>query len=266
MSVNIYKVEEKELVSVCAGGSGTIEEKIVSNVACGALPAGGVLDENMSITEAFKKLLIKYNNPTCTIKSSVTKYKSWETPTSNITLTLTYTKGTSDIESVTLSTDASAGTIWDNVAYADAPKTLSTTNETWKKPTTTYTVVVTDTEGKTGKATCIVSFITPFYWGCSTKTEIASFDDLAGLTEVVEAKGTKSYTFTPNKEYLYFVCATAHGEMGSIKDNMGNDYLAAKTFTKVGTVTKDSISLDVYRTDNVQTLADGIKLTFAFKS
>ena len=63
-----------------------------------------------------------------------------------------------------------------------------------------------------------LNFIQPYYYGKSASATIADF---TGLTENVTPKGTKTFNFTTNNEYMVFAYDSSYGDLTSILDSNG---------------------------------------------
>lgn len=240
------------------GGSGSsvLTNDITTNVECGGIPSGTNLEKGTSLEEIFNKLLVKYINPSVSLRLSVGSLRAkWNTLTS-LNLTTSGSKGTSDIADIKLydgstliETQSAFGT------YAYTPTTGITSN-------TTFKAIVSDVQGKTSQATSSVSFVIPYYYGVSTN---ASISDPTTLTEDVASKGNKTYKFTASEQYFYYAYDYSYGSLTSILDANGFENLG--NFKKVGkvTVTKNGNNYDlmVYRSNTVQSQTN-FSLTFKF--
>lgn len=249
-------VNEEGILSLAnvAGGSSVLTRAIKTNVECGGIPSGTNFEVGTSLEDIFNKLLVKYINPSVSLKLSVGSLRAkWNSLTS-LTLTSSGSKGTSDIADIKLydgSTLIETQTTFG--AYAYTPATSITAN-------TTFKAIVSDVQGKTAQATSSVSFIIPYYYGVSAD---ASLTDPTTLTEDLSSKGNKTYKFTANEKYFYLAYDYSYGSLTSILDATGFENLG--NFTKVGkvTVTKNGKDYDlmVYRSNTVQTQTN-FSLTF----
>ncbi|MCQ2086444.1 MAG: hypothetical protein MJZ37_00010 [Bacilli bacterium] len=237
-----------------AGGSSVLTQAIKTNVECGGIPSGTNFEVGTSLEDIFNKLLVKYINPSVSLKLSVGSLRAKWSPLTSVTLTSSGSKGTSDIADIKLydgstliETQTSFG------AYAYTPAASITAN-------TTFKAIVSDVQGKTAQATYSVSFIIPYYYGVSAD---ASLTDPTTLTEDLSSKGNKTYKFTANEKYFYLAYDYSYGSLTSILDATGFENLG--NFTKVGkvTVTKNGKDYDlmVYRSNTVQTQTN-FSLTF----
>ena len=102
---------------------------------------------------------------------------------------------------------------------------------------TTYLVTVSD-GFKSATASRTFSFVYPFYYGVGAKN--LTTEQVQALTKVVETKGNKSVTTSPNSEVYYFAYPANYGSLNSILDPNG--------FETIGGYTK--------RTENM-TMLDG---------
>lgn len=60
-----------------------------------------------------------------------------------------------------------------------------------------------------------LNFIQPYYYGASDNSTIGDF---TGLTEVISAKGNKTYKFTTNNQYMIFAYDSSYGNLKNILD------------------------------------------------
>lgn len=138
-------IVNKEYVDALAGEGSTITEDIVVSTQSLALPAGGKISKDMTVTEAFKKLLEQILTPTLNAPTFALAYSgvaaAVETGTiANVTLTATLNRGTIMGKLV--------GTIWQTGTMQDyrsgaatqytVDGTISPTNNT--KTLTNYSV------------------------------------------------------------------------------------------------------------------------------
>jgi hypothetical protein len=227
------------------GGSSELSHAITTNVDCGGIPSGTNLAKGTPLEDIFEKLLVKYINPSVSLKLSVESLRVKWSPLTSLTLTTSGSKGTSDIADIKL---------YDGSTLIETQSTFgafSYTPGTGISSNTTFKAVVSDSQGKTSQAASSVSFVIPYYYGVSAN---ASLSDPTTLTEDVSSKGNKTYKFTASEQYFYFAYDYSYGSLTSILDANGFENLG--NFTKVGkvTVTKNgkSYELMVYRSTTVQ--------------
>lgn len=236
------------------GGGGLLKQAIKTNVECGGIPSGTNLTEGTSFEEIFNKLLVKYINPSVSLKLSVGSLRAKWSTLNSLTLTTSGSKGTSDIADIKL---------YDGNTLIETQSTFgaySYTPDTGISSNTTFKAVVSDSQGKTSQSTSSVSFVIPYYYGVSNNGSLA---DPSTLTEDISSKGNKTYKFTASEQYFYLAYDYSYGSLTSILDANGFENLG--NFTKVGkiTVTKNGKGYDlmVYRSNTVQSQTN-FSLTF----
>lgn len=251
--VNLVKADQSEKSlqqmyedgELGGGGGGTLTQPITTNVECGGIPSGTIFVTGTPLEDIFNKLLVKYINPSVSLRLSVGSLRAKWSPLTSLTLTTSGSKGTSDIADIKL---------YDGSTLIETQSTFgafSYTPGAGISSNTTFKAVVSDSQGKTSQATSSVSFVIPYYYGVSAN---ASLSDPTTLTEDVSSKGNKTYKFTASEQYFYFAYDYSYGSLTSILDANGFENLG--NFTKVGkvTVTKNgkSYELMVYRSTTVQ--------------
>ena len=127
--------------------------------------------------------------------------------------------------------------------------------------TTTYTARVTDNNGTktiTGGSSAF-TFVYPFYYGSAASAEAANGEAVAGMTKLVQTKGTKSVTYTHTNQCCVFAYPQSYGTLKKITDP--NNFDVTSTFTQK-TETVNGQPYYVYT--NAAASLDGFKITFAF--
>ena len=71
-----------------------------------------------------------------------------------------------------------------------------------------------------------INFIQPYYYGKSASATVSNF---TGLTEKVEPKANKTYTFTTNNEHMVFAYDASYGNLSSILDSNGFETISGWT-------------------------------------
>lgn len=127
--------------------------------------------------------------------------------------------------------------------------------------TTTYTARVTDNNGTktiTGGSQAF-TFVYPFYYGSVASAAEATGTAVAGMTKLVQTKGTKSVTYTHTNQCCVFAYPQSYGALTKITDPNGftiTDTFAQKTETVNGQ--------QYYVYTNAAATLNGFKITFAF--
>lgn len=106
-------------------------------------------------------------------------------------------------------------------------------------------------------ATKTIEFILPFYYGASDSTDI---DSLAGFSEDLSKKGTKTYKITTQNQHLVLIYDKAYGNLTSIVDS--NNFELIDGWGK-SEKTIDGQQYNVY-TSNGKTTDTNAQFTFKF--
>ena len=244
MEIQEAKEEVKEEVqdSIDSGIMFDSDMTVVS--ALGGIKAGESL-EGMTVKEILEKMLFPYVAPTVSASlgysPSGTIFERGEKVTIS-SITGSVTKKSENIVSV---------------RFLDGVSTLKETKVTENQSSYTFTYsfpnpititanlantrfrfAVTDAAQKTYYAnTVALTFVFPYFMGVVNNTGELTSDVITQLTKKVEAKGTKSYSFTTKDQMMVFAYPTAHGDLKSIKDP--ND------FENIGSYNKQLLYLDI---------------------
>lgn len=120
--------------------------------------------------------------------------------------------GSTLLKSIDGSSITSAGT---TLTFSDLNDTLAGTSNT------TYTIKVSEENGTADvvASTATYTFVDPYYKGVISKDAEITAELISGLTEIIEAKGTKSYSFTTTSEQCSVIAYPAsYGTIKEIKD------------------------------------------------
>ena len=124
-------------------------------------------------------------------------------------------KGSTLLKSITDANITSSGT---TVTFSDLNDVLDGITNT------TYTVKVSEENGTIDVASksATYTFVDPYYQGVISKDDVVNEALIIGLTEKVEAKGNKSYTYTTTTEQCSVIAYPAsYGVLKEIKDPNG---------------------------------------------
>jgi len=232
--------------------TGAIGEAITPNITVGGITAGSTIPAGTSTEALWRKLLITYKQPTVSfsISPSTTLYKKG-TSVSSVTLTAVVGRQSNDIEEVSFLVNGTQ--VYNTDAYASG----GTVTYTYSTPITTDTTFkATASDGSsTASASQSISFVNPYYYGASATNNITS---VAGLTELLAVKGSKTLSFSADNEYIVFMYDAAYGNLTSITDVNGFDNTDA--FTR-STATISGVVYNVY-TSNTPVTTTNFQYTF----
>lgn len=244
MEIQEAKEEVKEEVQDSIDNGIMFDSDMTVVSALGGIKAGESL-EGMTVKEILEKMLFPYVAPTVSASlgysPSGTIFERGEKVTIS-SITGSVTKKSENIVSV---------------RFLDGVSTLKETKVTENQSSYTFTYsfpnpititanlantrfrfAVTDAAQKTYYAnTVALTFVFPYFMGVINNTGELTSDVITQLTKKVEAKGTKSYSFTTKDQIMVFAYPTAHGDLKSIKDP--ND------FENIGSFKKQVIYLNI---------------------
>lgn len=239
-----------------------LEQELVATVDIGVITSGKKYSVGTSIETILRDMLIKTEKPAAALSlvPNTSVYDIINEQISSITLKAVVTKKTYDLKSVKFyagttlldtQTIAASGTF----TYAYTPATPI-------KATTTFKVIVEDTEGNTSSSEVKVSFVGKSYYGFVDPTTgeptEAQIKALSGTLKTSKGYVYKNIVCDYNK--VVYAYPTELGVLTSIKD-VDNNINYTNSFTRT-TVSVDGINYYVY-TQTKPSGADGVNLTFA---
>lgn len=148
-----------------------------------------------------------------------------------------------------------------SISLTDCVIEVSDTSYTYNKTisdTKTFTLSVTDSKNNIRSSSITFSFVYPFYYGTFTNslTEAA----IKNKVKLVELKSNKTLTLTYNDMKVFYAYPKTYGELKSIKDGNGFEYL--NDFDKEE-MNINRIPYYVYKIKNKASVSQ-IKYTFSF--
>lgn len=148
-----------------------------------------------------------------------------------------------------------------SISLTDCTVETSDTSCTYNKTisdTKTFTLSVTDSKNNIRSSSITFTFVYPFYYG--TFTNSLTEADIKNKVKLVELKNNKTLTLTYNDMKVFYAYPKAYGELKSIKDGNGFEYL--NDFNKEE-MNINSIPYYVYKIKNKASVSQ-IKYTFSF--
>ena len=140
------------------------------------------------------------------------------------------------------------------IASGEVP-TSGTYNLTKSITSDTYArLVLTYEKGTINSNTVYATFVHPYYYGVG-----AVGTDPETLTKLVQSKGSKTLSFSPNKQHIIFAYPKSYGDLKSIKDSNGFENINGFTKTEGGS----SVPYLIY-TSNEASTNTNFKLTFSY--
>ena len=209
--------------------------------------ASGTTFDNVPITEMLTKILYPYTKPTVSV-SVTPNGGTYEKGTSvSVTaLKATVTKKSSPIASVTMKQNSTVITTLTDVANGGTLNMLPSGGVSLTADTT-FTATATDTDGGSTSANSTkFTFVDPYYTGVVADGTTITGDIVKSLTKKVEAKGTKSYSYTTSGECMVIAYPKAHGVLKSALDPNGFENIASYTKHEVNVTTASGASVAYY--------------------
>ena len=148
-----------------------------------------------------------------------------------------------------------------SISLTDCTVETSDTSYTYNKTisdTKTFTLSVTDSKNNIRSSSITFSFVYPFYYG--TFANSLTEADIKNKVKLVELKSNKTLALTYNDMKVFYAYPKAYGELKSIKDGNGFEYL--NDFNKEE-MNINSIPYYFYKIKNKASVSQ-IKYTFSF--
>ena len=148
-----------------------------------------------------------------------------------------------------------------SISLTDCTIGVSDTSYIYNKTisdTKTFTLAVTDSKNNTRSSSITFSFVYPFYYG--TFTDSLTEAAIKNEVKLVELKNNKTLTLTYNDMKVFYAYPKTYGELKSIKDGNGFEYL--NDFDKEE-ININSVPYYVYKIKNKASVSQ-IKYTFSF--
>lgn len=273
-----YSWEQKNVQPGSSGG-GSLTKAITAAIDVGGIDSGTSYAIGTDIEDILSDLLEPTLYPTLTAPSASITYGSSTyyavgATVSSMTATLTLNRGsispaygTSGYRSGA-ATNYAISTSGADTEYSDSSTSSGSFTVSSLTRATKGTIVVTGTvsyaEGEQPKdskgndystplasgsvsASKTLTFIQPYYYGVSDSSAVSDF---SGLTSSVTAKGTKTFNYTTNNQYMVMAYDSSYGDLKSITD--GNGFDVTGGWTK-NTLTVDGFTYYVYVADSPTT-------------
>ena len=214
--------------------------------ALGGVASGSTFD-NVPITEMLTKILYPYTKPAISV-SVTPNGGTYEKGTSvSVTaLKATVTKKSSPVASVTMKQNSTVITTLTDVANGGTLNMLPSGGVSLTADTT-FTGTATDTDGGSTSANSTkFTFVDPYYTGVVADGTTITGDVVTSLTKKVEAKGTKSYSYTTSGECMVIAYPKSYGVIKSALDPNGFENIASYTKHEVNVTTASGASVAYY--------------------
>ena len=240
--------DDGTITAVGSGGSAVLTEEITTNIEVGGIKSGTLLGTGLTFNDYVRMVHVTYLAPgvTLTITPSTTLYKVG-TNVTGLVAKVTVTKKSENITKIEfLVNDVVKETITTDVANGG---TFSYTVDDFSTDTTIKAIVY-DTSSNVPK-TSTVKFVSPYY--CGTTDDVPTADTILTLTELVEAKGSKTRTITCANKHVVFAYPASYGKLTSILD--GNGFENLTDYTNIQE-TINGVSYEIYYTTGKKTLTN----------
>lgn len=269
-----FEISEDGTLNLKAGS--TTEEILYSNSTPTVSALGGIsvgeTFEKVKITDMFTKLLYPYVAPTVSTSivipsnGGVFEKGNIQTITS---VNVNITKKSSDIIKVELYNGSILIAAKEKSELSEVNtgglKTVNFVISTEISSDLRLTAKVTDSENKVTSAnTGAFSFVYPYYYGVIDSSAEINEVIIKSLTKLIQAKGTKSQTYTANNQKILFISPVSYGIIKTITDPNGfnvTDTFKQSTLSITGL---DGTQQDYYVYESEATTVNNFKMTFAY--
>ena len=221
-------------------------------IAVGGI-AKGTTFENKSMSDMFNALLYPYVAPSNLVLNASEMngvFESGTTVTLNsVSWSFNKNSGTPSRLVLKILGETDITIASGNVATSGTYNlTKSITGDTYAR------LVLTYEKGTINSNTVYATFVYPYYYGVG-----AVGTDPETLTKLVQSKGTKTLSFSPNKQHIIFAYPKSYGDLKSIKDSNGFENINGFTKTEGGS----KVPYLIY-TSNEASTNTNFKLTFSY--
>lgn len=221
-------------------------------IAVGGI-AKGTTFENKSMSDMFNALLYPYVAPSNLVLNASEMngvFESGTTVTLN-SVSWSFNKNSGTPSRLVLKIAGETDIV---IASGEVP-TSGTYNLTKSIKGDTYArLVLTYEKGTINSNTVYATFVHPYYYGVG-----AVGTDPETLTKLVQSKGSKTLSFSPNKQHIIFAYPKSYGDLKSIKDSNGFENINGFTKTEGGS----NVPYLIY-TSNEASTNTNFKLTFSY--
>lgn len=221
-------------------------------IAVGGI-AKGTTFENKSMSDMFNALLYPYVAPSNLVLNASEMngvFESGTTVTLNsVSWSFNKNSGTPSRLVLKILGETDITIASGNVATSGTYRlTKSITGDTYAR------LVLTYEKGTINSNTVYATFVHPYYYGVG-----AVGTDPETLTKLVQSKGSKTLSFSPNKQHIIFAYPKSYGDLKSIKDANGFENINGFTKTEGGS----KVPYLIY-TSNEASTNTNFKLTFSY--
>jgi hypothetical protein len=241
-----------------------LSEDLIATVSIGTVTPGKKYEKGTTLETIIKDILIKTENPVGNISlvPSTSIYDIVNDEVNEITIHTTLTRKTYDISKLqfyvgsTLLKEVTTG-ISKGGSFECSYKP-----ETPIKATTTFKIVVTDTEGNTGGSSTTINFVANSYYGI-VESIVGEPTEAIIKTLNKNLKTTKGFVYKNiycDYNKIVYAYPTTLGALSYIKDKVNNFTYYPGSFTRT-TINVDGIPYYVY-TQNDASAAENVELTF----
>ena len=249
---------EGEVLNV-VGGDASITEDITTNIEVGGIPSGATIAKNTTLTQLAKRMFVKEMAPTTIFTASGSGVKEVGTSvTPTLTLVINST-GTGTPVSIAF---YNGSTLLDTQEYVAGTNSYSYTMESAITSNATVKGVLnykkSDDTAATVEKTASYTFVMASYYGAVT-TAPTDKAGIIALTKNVKNTKAQTATFNLSNQRSCYCYPASFGNLTSVKDGNGFEYLQSYTKT---TVEVDGVNYNVYTLTDPVT-ASGFKQIYA---
>lgn len=237
-----------DIKEIMPEGAGETTEDIIANIEVGGIADGDLIPAGTDLQEFITKLVVKYFPPTISLTSSVTNLiQRVGTVLNDVTLTAIVGKKSMNV----------TGVVIDGTDMEDVEPTGGSYEKVIDTIDDSVVFTATATDGQQTTSTKLeYKFVYPYMHGVADSVDAIDLDE---LTEVVEVKGTKTFSYTAGNQYCVFAMPVSYADLTSILDPSSFENL--KSFTKTTMTNAAGESYKVYYT-NTPVTCTNFKYTF----
>ena len=127
------------------------------------------------------------------------------------------------------------------------------------------TIEVTDeVDSIVTTSTNVFNYIYPYYHGVANESTLLNGEFIKTLTKKVEAKGTKSISYTTNNQRMVFAYPTSYGKISKILDANSFDVTSTFTVTTITLIALDGTTQSYYVYANNPSTVENFTMHFSY--
>ena len=237
------------------------DELVINSL--GGISAGTDLN-GMSVKNILNKLLYPYIKPSVSVSitpnGGLYEHGNYQTIT-NIKVVIT--KKTENIKLLRILDGEDV--IYSKEDSIENGGTFNITCNITIKDSRRLTIEVTDeVDSIVTTSTNVFNYIYPYYHGVANESTLLNGEFIKTLTKKVEAKGTKSISYTTNNQRMVFAYPTSYGKISKILDANSFDVTSTFTVTTITLIALDGTTQSYYVYANNPSTVENFTMHFSY--